>query len=177
MAYLKEGVTPPKKGKGSRLRGKMLTFVEEYMADPDLNASRAVLKAGYSTNTRNSSRIAVQLMAHPLVQQEIKERLQERRERTGLTTDYVLAKLIKIVEDTENGNPQAALRGLELLGKHLGMYKERQEISGPDGGAIEMEQKVKEDVADFTSKLSRLAATGGTEPVVEFPKRAGDGST
>lgn len=116
-------------------------------------------------------------MRHPLIRAKIDEAMTERRERMELTADYVLTKLIDIVEKQEEGNPQAALRGLELLGKHLGLYRDRQEISGPDGGAIEMEQKVKEDVADFTSSLSRLIDRGGTPEVVKFPKREGTSGT
>lgn len=171
MAYLKPGQEPPLTGKGSKLSPKMALFVDEYLID--FNASQAVLRAGYKTRNRN--RMAAELLRHPLVKREIQKRLEERKERMEVTQDYVLTKLMSIVEETEKGNPQAALRGLELLGKHLGLYKDKQEISGPDGGAIEMEQRVKEDVADFTSSLSRLARRGGATEVVGFPKREGEG--
>lgn len=170
MAYLKKGAEPPQKGKGSKLGHKMIKFVDEYMID--LNASAAVLRAGYKIrpNSANHYKVANELIHHPLVAREIEERMVERKERNAVTEDYVLHKLVAIVEDTERGNPQAALRGLELLGRHLGLYKDRQEISGPDGNAIEVEQReIKQSVAAFTSKLSRLASRGGTGEVVEFP--------
>ena len=103
--------------------------------------------------------------------------LNEKVRRNEVTADYVLEKLVAIVEETEKGNPNAALRGLELLGKHLGLYKDRQEISGPDGGAIQTEQKTQEHAADFTRKLSRLAASAGTGEVVSFPVRRGEGDS
>lgn len=172
MAYLKPGETPPKVGRGSRLTPKMLRFIEEYMADPKMNGSQAVLRAGYKT--RNANRIATDLMRHPLVKKEIENRLAERRERMSLTSDYVLAKLQEIVDKTEESNPAVAVRSLELLGKHLGLYRDRQEISGPDGKAIEMEQKTKEDVSDFTSRLQRLreAAESKEDTVIPFRKVA-----
>lgn len=173
MAYLKHGQEPPATGKGSKISQKMLLFVDEYMLD--LNGSAAVLRAGYKT--RNAHKLASELLQHPLVRAEIEKRTSKRREKLELTADYVLTKLVSIVEDTETGNVQAALRGLELLGKHLGLFKERTEISGPDGNAIQMEQKVNNDVADFTSRLSRLARTAGTGEVVEFPKPDGQGET
>lgn len=172
MAYLAPGAEPPKRGKGSKLSAKMLRFVDEYMVD--LVAAKAVLRAGYKT--KNPPMMAQKLLHHPLVKAEIDKRTDAKRERNELTADYVLQKLVKIVEDTESGNPQAALRGLELLGKHLGMYKDRQEISGPDGGAIEMEQRTKEDVADFTSKLSRLIERERADGVSQFPKPRGAGT-
>jgi phage terminase small subunit len=38
-------------------------------------------------------------------------------------------------------NPAAANKALELLGKEMGMFKDQHEISGPDGGAIQTEDK------------------------------------
>jgi phage terminase small subunit len=154
----------------------MNKFVEEYLLD--LNPGDALLRAGYKVKHEYRHKVAAELMVHPLVREAIEKGMEERKERNAVTQDYVLAKLVSIVEATENGNPQAALRGLELLGKHLGLYKDRQEISGPDGGAIEMEKKeIQDSVADFTSKLSRLASRGGTGEVVEFPKRQGESGT
>lgn len=171
MAYLKPGQQPPKKGKGSTISPKMRLFVEEYLVD--MNASAACKRAGYVTS--NPHKLGTQLLQHPLVKKEISKHLDERTERLSLSADYVIQKLISIVEDTEKGNPSAALRGLELLGKHLGLYRDRQEISGPDGDAIKMEQKVKQDVSDFTSRLSRLAATGGAGTVVKLPDGPSEG--
>lgn len=173
MAYLPPGSEPPLKGKGSKISTKMSIFVDEYLVD--LNASKAVIRAGYKTT--NPNRIATELLRHPLVLKAIQGKQEKRRDRLELSADYVITKLISIVEDTEQGNPQAALRGLELLGKHLGLYRDRQEISGPDGGAIEMEQKVKENVDDFTSRISRLSARSGTDGISIFPVRSGKSET
>lgn len=170
MAYLQRGAEPPLTGKGSKLGSKMRAFVDEYMID--FNASAAVLRAGYKT--KNRSLMAGELMRHPLVMKEIERRKDERTEKSELTAQYVINKLQEIVENTEQDNPQAALRGLELLGKHLGLYRDRQEISGPDGNAIKMEQQVKEDVNDFTSSLARLVERGGEAGVVGFPKRSSE---
>lgn len=167
MAYLQRGAEPPTIGKGSKLSPKMEIFVNEYMVD--FNATQAVVRAGYKT--KYPDKMATELMRHPLVRRAVDERMAEKRERTEFNADYVITKLINIVENTEQGNPNAALRGLELLGKHLGLYRDRQEISGPEGGAIELEQKeIERNVTDFTSRLSRLAKRNGTDGVAEFPK-------
>lgn len=163
MPYLDPKAPIPEKGKGSKLTDKQRMFVEEYLVD--LNGSAAVLRAGYVTT--NPNRMATDLLRHPLVRREIESRQEARLERVALSQDFVINKLIKIVEDTEKGNPQAALRGLELLGKHLAMFKERQEISGPDGAAIQYQQKVQEDAADFASAISRLIERGRTREVAE----------
>lgn len=172
MAYLKPDSPIPTEGKGRKLGPKMELFVQHYIIE--MNATQAVLKAGYKT--RNPQKMATELMRHPLVKEKIKEAMDERRERMELSADYVITKLMDIVEETEKGNPGAALRGLELLGKHLGLYRDKQEISGPDGGAIEVEnKKIEQDAADFTRRISRLAQRNGTNGVSEFPKPGSSG--
>jgi phage terminase small subunit len=165
MPYLDPKAPIPTKGKGSKLTDKQTRFIEEYLVD--LNATAAVLRAGYVTT--NPNRIATDLLRHPLVKRELDKMRDERRERMEATVDYVVNKLINIIEKTEEANPNAALRGLELVGKHLGMYKDRQEISGPDGAAIQYQQKVKEDAADFASAISRLIERGRADEVAEQP--------
>lgn len=165
MAYLGPDSSIPTKGKGSKLSTKQSNFVKEYMVD--FNASQAVLRAGYLTN--NPNRLGVEMMRHPLILRELKVLMDKRDEKIDVTKEYVIQKLMKIVQSTEEDNPSAALRGLELLGKHLGLYRDRTEISGPDGHAIEMEQRVKEDVTDFKSKLDRLAESGGAQRDVVVP--------
>lgn len=169
MSYLREGDEPPKNGKGRKLSAKMERFVEEYLID--LNASAAVLRAGYKT--RNQNRLAAELMRHPLVKAAIEERMEDRRERMELTADYLLNKLVAMIEK-EGVRDSDALRAIELAGKSLALWKDRQEISGPDGEAIKMEQQTEQNVAEFKSKLDRLARRAGTAEVVEFPKPGGD---
>lgn len=171
MTYLREGDELPKNGKGRKLSAKMERFVEEYLLD--LNASAAVLRAGYKT--RNQNRLAAELMRHPLVKAAIEERTEDRRERMELTADYLINKLVFMIEK-EGVRDSDALRAIELAGKSLALWKERQEISGPDGDAIQMEQRTEQNVAEFKSKLARLARRAGTAEVVEFPKSRGDES-
>lgn len=160
----------PERGKGSKLSAKMQNFVDEYFVD--FNGSAAVKRAGYKSKAPN--RLAGKLLNHPLVIEAVAEKKKERQEKTELSAEYVIQKLIAIAERNEEGNPTAALRSLELLGKHLGLYRDRQEISGPDGEAIQMEQKVKQNVDEFTSRITRLAARGGAGSVVKFPDGQGE---
>lgn len=169
---LTKGQTPPKKGKGSRLTAKMENFVDEYFVDS--NASQAVLRAGYKT--RNPHKMAAKLMNHPLVEEEIKKRKEERRTETEIERDYLLTKLVDVIDSTSEKTADR-LRAIELAGKAIALWKERQEISGPDGESIKMEQKTQENVQSFKSKLDRLAKRAGTSDVAEFPKPEGDGSS
>lgn len=170
MSYKRRGTEVRTKGKGARLCGKLPLFVDEYMIDR--NGVQAAKRAGYKSN--NLATLAAQIMTHPLVIEEISRRDAENREKNELTAEYVIQKLVAIVERTEKESPSAALRGLELLGKTLALFKERQEISGVDGNAIEYEQKVKENVADFTSRIASLAERSREGEVTKFPEPGRD---
>jgi phage terminase small subunit len=153
------------------LTGLQKRYCEEYLVD--LNGSAAVLRAGY--NTKHPNRIAFQLMENPAIRLAIDALRAERSKGTDVTKDFVLRGITKAIELAEEaGNLNALLRGHELLARHLGMFIERTEISGPDGEAIRMEQKVRQDVADFKGRLARLAATTGAGTVSQLPDRDGD---
>ena len=171
MAYLRKGDPIPLKGKGSKLSARQSLFIDEYFVD--LNASAAVLRAGYKN--ANPNRLATDLLRHPLIVLEIEKRQTERRDRLELSADYVIHKLIAIVERTDKANPSAALRGLELLGKTLGLYRDKQELSGPDGTAIQYEQRIREDTAALESAIARLAEPGGEGNVVSIAHRTAKG--
>ena len=135
------------------LSDRQRVFIEEYLTD--LNATQAVIRTGYKTKYPN--RVAFQLMENPAIRIAIDAMRAERAKKSDVTKDFVLIGIQKAIKAAEDaGNHNATLRGYELLAKHLGMFVDRTEISGPDGEAIKMEQKVKEDVADFTSALERL---------------------
>lgn len=152
------------------LTGLQLRFCEEYLVD--MKPTQAAIRAGYAPTYAN--RQAFQLMENPAIRLAIDSLRSERSKGTDVTKDYVLQQIMRTIRKAEeDGNHNAVLRGAELLAKHLGMFIDRTEISGPDGEAIQMEQKVNERAADFTSKLSRLAQAGKEAGVV-VPLRKGD---
>lgn len=142
------------------LSDKQRVFCEEYLKD--LNATQAAIRAGYAS--KNAKQVAYQLMENQAIRIAIDGLRAERSNHSDVTKDFVLRGIQKALRLAEEaGNLNALLRGHELLARHLGMFVERTEISGPDGEAIKMEQKIKEDVADFTSAISRLARRGSSE--------------
>jgi len=168
MAYLEPGSEPPTKGKGSQLGAKMKIFVECFLADPQRNASRAVIEAGYKT--KNPNRMATELLRHPLVKKAIDEGDSARRERMEFSADFLLMKLMAIINDPDV-KTNDILRAIELAGKSIALWKERQEISGPDGDAIRVqEQRIEQEVNDFKSRIAGIAARGGAGGVLPFPK-------
>lgn len=139
----------------ANLTPKQQRFVEEYLID--LNATQAAIRAGYK-----NGEIGRQLITKNNVSEAIQEAQNKRTERTEITQDYVLSNIQKVIErcmqqeavQAKDGSPllvegpegnlaclfefkeQGALKGLELLGKHLGMFKDKIEHTGPNGGDI-----------------------------------------
>lgn len=178
MTYLnvKTGRSKPARFNGGRLTLKMRSFVDAYMGEAFGNVFKALELSMYKVdNPKTKNKLSVELMKHPAVIDEIAKRNAERTTKTEVRAEYLINKLTEIVEAEQNGNPGAALRAIELLGKSIALWKERQEISGPDGEAIKHEQRVKESVADFSSRISSLVERSGTSNVVKLPERSGAG--
>lgn len=119
--------------------------------------------AGYKASRSGASQLKQKLN----ISRRVTELLAEREkihaqstakaiERVSLTKEWVLAKLIDNAEralqaqpvlDREGGETgvyqyqgNVANRALELLGKHLGMFIDVHELSGPDKGPIQTQE-------------------------------------
>ena len=182
MPYLsiKDGRTESarKDSFGRKLTPKMLSFINAYFGAANFNGQRAIELSDYNCKTKYSvHQTYAELMNHPLVVEEIAKRQAKREQKSEVKAEHLIAKLLQIIEDTQVDNPNAALRAIELAGKSIALWKDRQEVTGADGGAIRHEQQVKEDVADFTGRIASLVKRGGATNVVEFPERASPGGT
>ncbi|MFP4773896.1 terminase small subunit [Pasteurella multocida] len=153
----KDEVKSTSKGRGkTKLTDKQKRFVEEYLID--LNATQAAIRAGYAEKAAN--REGSRLLSNVDIQDEIQKAQNKRSERVQISQDDVLRDLIElrdmcmarksvIVTDTVKNNqegtvtavdnhvyafePAGANKALELLGKHLGMFKDRVDVTNSDG--------------------------------------------
>jgi phage terminase small subunit len=126
---------------------KQVRFVEEYLID--LNATQAALRAGYSEKTAHKQ--GSQLLGKTSIAAAISAAQANRSERTEITQDYVLSSIFSTMErckqaeavldrrgeavlvETPSGdlapaytfNAMGVFKGAELLGKHLGMFNEK----------------------------------------------------
>ena len=127
-------------------------FIQLY--PKSLNATKAAEDAGYSKKSAfvQGSR----LLSNAKVHEAIKALLDERSEKTKITSEYVLTNLKEVVERCMQRSPvmvfdraekemvqkvdddgrdvwefdsAGANRALELIGKHLGMFTDRHDIT------------------------------------------------
>ena len=116
---------------------KQKRFVEEYLID--LNATQAAIRAGYSPDTAKS--IGSENLTKPDIQARIAKAMAERSKRTATLKpdaapeDTAAIQSVKVKTFGEDGLEREIkmadkLKALELLGKHLGMFKDKVELSG-----------------------------------------------
>jgi phage terminase small subunit len=77
---------------GRKLTEKQKRFVEEYLVD--LNATQAAIRAGYSA--RRADVIGYENLRKPDIKEAIAKAQATRSERTQITADYVLKRLVEI---------------------------------------------------------------------------------
>lgn len=153
---------PAKAKKGDELTPKQSLFVKEYLID--LNATQAAIRAGYSEKTAQEQ--GSRLLSNVIVSQAVNQAQAERSEKLEVTADWVLERL-KLISDRcvqgepvldREGNPtgewrfdsSGANKATELIGKHLGMFIERKEITGRDGQPIQIKSDV--DLSTLTDE-------------------------
>ena len=123
----------------AKLTPKQQRFVEEYLID--LNATQAAIRAGYSEKTAYS--VGHENLKKPEIQKAIEEAQEKLSNKAQVTVEMVVQGLLNEAQDYAEGSTQSArVSAWAHLGKHLGMFKDKIEHSGPNGGAIDLSLKV-----------------------------------
>ena len=159
------------------LTNKQKRFADEYLID--LNGTQAAIRAGYSKHA--AKEIGYENLTKPHIQIYLGERQQALEEERGVTIKLLIDGLVdtyqrcrqKIavldVEGKETGvwrfDAPSAIRCLELLGKHLGMFKDKLELTGKDSKPIEIDtEDFKARLVDKLTKLTARKVTGDSAP-------------
>jgi len=101
---------------------RMEKFCREYMVD--LDSTHAAIRAGYSKGTANKA--GPRLKKHPLVAARIAELQKEAADRNDVEVDEVIQKLRDSYRDAKAAKQHGpAVRAVELLGKHIGMFTDK----------------------------------------------------
>ena len=99
----------------------------------DFNATQAAIRAGY-TNSKHSHIYAYKLLQNITIQQRITELTQKQAEKAEITVEWVIQELKQLYTRcqsslTSKGAIAGATKQLELLGKHIGMWIDRSELT------------------------------------------------
>lgn len=130
--------TKATKGPQSKpLSAKQQDFAREYAID--LNGSRAAIRAGYSP--KRSKHQAYEMLRDPRIMDLVDAARAERAKRVSVDQDVVILALRDTLDNCLAGTPildakgndtgrskidaAGANRSAELLGKHLGMFREQ----------------------------------------------------
>lgn len=137
-------------GSKTKLNMKQQKFCQEYIKD--LNATQAYLRA-YRPKKESTARInGCKLLANTNISQKINELQSERAKELKIDANWVLQRL-KYISDRcvqaepaldHSGNPTGeyrfdaagAIKATELIGKHLGMFKDKVEHTGNLGVGV-----------------------------------------
>lgn len=154
------------------LTPKQERFVAEYLID--LNATQAAIRAGYSAKT--AGQIGEQNLKKLEIAAAVKVAMEKRADRNGVTQDEVISGLRELRDMAMGKKPMrvteivrvsgktpktidlevkvfeaAAAKGaLELLGKHIGMFKDKIEHTGAGGGPIQAETVTRIELVPLT---------------------------
>ncbi len=119
-----------------KLTPRQEAFVREYLLDLDPGA--AYRRAGYKVRTdKAASNCGLRLLENVGVAAAIAAGQAARSARTQITQDMVLAGLhAEACNHGEDASASARVAAWKLLGQHLGMFAERHQHTGAEGGPI-----------------------------------------
>lgn len=131
----------PKPSQPSGLSAKMERFVAEYLVDG--NGKRSAIAAGYSP--RSAMRQASDMLQHPAVKKALTAGRRRIAKKLELSAEKVLGDIERIANAAEKAKKYGdALKGKELLGKHLKLFTEKHEHGGIGGGPVQFSITEKE---------------------------------
>lgn len=110
-----------------KLTLKQRRFIEEYLID--FNATQAAIRAGYSEKTAYS--VGHENLSKPEIKSEIDRLTAQMTEKAIVTKEMVLQGLLDEARMYDEGASHSArVSAWAHLGKHLGIFMDKVELSG-----------------------------------------------
>lgn len=125
-----------------KLTARQQKFINEYLKSG--NATDAATKAGYSKKTARA--MGAENLTKPNIQKSIAERQSKAATKADVSLTWWVEKTKRIAEKSKRDSDK--VRALDLLGKHLGAYREDNQMSIdfkalPDSQLNEIIEKLK----------------------------------
>lgn len=118
-----------------KLNARQERFVAEYLRDG--NAAQAYVRAGYAPGAAETC--GPRLLRSAQVAAAVDKGRSRLTAKLELSAEKVLADIARIATSAEAAEEySAALKGQELLGKHLKLFADRVEHSGEGGRPIQV---------------------------------------
>lgn len=112
---------------GPKLTLKQRRFIEEYLID--FNGCQAAIRAGYSESS--AKEIAAENLTKPNIKSEIDRLTAQMTEKAIVTKEMVLQGLLDEARMYDEGASHSArVSAWAHLGKHLGIFMDKVELSG-----------------------------------------------
>ena len=122
-----------------KLNPRQQAFVENYVLTG--NATRAAISAGFSE--RSASSIGGQLLRKHEISAAVEASQVARLGRVQIAQDDVIAGLLaEATREGEGASHSARVTAWTMLGKHLRMFVDKQELTGADGGPIRQVERI-----------------------------------
>lgn len=115
-----------------KLTPKQRRFVNEYLVD--LNATQAVLRAGYKMNEKSAATQGGRLLGNVEIQKAIQEARECREKASSITSEWIIRQVAKIAED-ESVAARDRLKAMELLGKYCGTWER---VQDPEANGVKV---------------------------------------
>lgn len=120
------------------LTAKEELFVLHYVAgEPGAlgNGTRALIAAGYTSKA--PAKLASEMLKKPHIKAAVDAERRRISKKLNITAEKVLGDIERIANKAEaSGKFGDAIRGKELLGKHLKLFTEKHEHGGIGGGPV-----------------------------------------
>jgi phage terminase small subunit len=161
----------------AELSPRQQQFVVEYCVDR--NATQAAIRAGYKSTT--AAEQASRLLTNVKIKEAVEAKLKRLEAKTELSAEWVLTSFKNIAERCMQATPvvdkdgnetgeykfdaNGANKALEMIGKHLKLFTDKQEITGSmNNTTTDLTGMTPEERRARIDELNRRRGNGASTP-------------
>ena len=143
------------------LTNKQQLFVKHYMVN--MNATDAYRKAyGDDKSDNTCAASGAKLLRNAKIAEAVAKVFNNTVKKLKLDEDFVLDRLVRVYDVAmESKNYSSALKALELIGKHLGMFKDKVEVNA----GVNKRPENNLSIQDVDRRLSEIVQRGESSDI------------